>query len=123
MMYHEVMLYEVEKADEVIEFDESKHGKVEFDKNIFANKEDLPQMTLLDKMIACFFNTYALWVWNEEMHRPIHDVAIVISDEQLASVLGESKKLVRESLQKLIECQEIGIILLPDGRYAYHYVL
>lgn len=126
MMFHNIMLYTLEQIedygqDEIIEFDKCKHEKFEYDNFLMRNVEIFDGLTLFEKMVAAFFNTHALWVWNDEKRHPDHDVAIIVSDEQLASVFDESVELIRETLLKLIIRQIIGVVLLPDGRYAYHY--
>lgn len=125
MMYHEVMLYTMEpydeeRPDEIIEFNKQEHEKFEYDNFLMRDSEIYDGLTLFDKMVSAFFHTHALWVWNEEERHPDHDVALIVSDEQLASVFDESVELIRETLLKLIQRQIIGVVLLPDGRYAYH---
>lgn len=123
MKYHEVMLYTVEQVDEIVEFDVEKHSTVSFNSLYPGCCDNREELTLFERLVETFFYNHACEVWHKTKHQPDHDVAIVVSDEQLAKVFDEKVKVIRETVQKLIECQKIGIVLLPDGRYAYHFVL
>ena len=123
MMYHEVMLYTVEQVDEIVEFDAEKHSTVTFNSLYPGCSDNREELTLFERLVGTFFYNHACEVWHKTEHHPDHDVAIIVSAEQLAKVFDENVEVVREAVQKLIECQVIGIVLLPDGRYAYHFVL
>lgn len=123
MMFHNIMLYTLEQIDEVVEFDAEKHKEVSFKGHIPGGNEKPDELTWFQRMVALFFYNHACDVWNEKGVYPDHDVAIIVSVEQLASVFDENVEIVDEAIQKLLDCEIIGIVLLPDGRFAYHFVL
>lgn len=121
MMYHSCMFYTMDKEDEIIRFDEKVHKSFEFhtdipyDEKIVLSPEEL--------LIANFIYYYACEVWNKDEHCPDHMVGIIITDDELSKVLHINKANVKKSIINLMEKEVIGIVLLDNNQYAYHFVL
>jgi transcription initiation factor IIE alpha subunit len=50
-------------------------------------------------------------------------VGIIITDDELSKVLHINKANVKKSIVNLMEKEVIGIVLLDNNQYAYHFVL
>lgn len=119
MMYIYGMYYVIEKGDEVVEFDKLKHKEFMF----HTDTVDEKKLTATERILYNFFYTHACFVWNEEEHHPDHDVAIRVTCGDLAELLGLPEGEIIKAINKLFEYQLLGVVLIPNGTFAYHIVL
>lgn len=121
MMYAHCIFYTLDKEDEIVKFDKKVHDTfsyttdIPYDDEIKLNTEEL--------IIANFFHCHACEVWHEEEHHPDHSVGMVVTIEELSEVLHIDKSKVKKAIEHLLEKQIIGLVILPDNKFAYHFVL
>ena len=121
MMYNRCFFYTLDKEDEIVKFDKKKHGTFEYTTDIPYDEDT--KLSPEDLIIANFFHCHACEVWNKEEHHPDHSVGMIVTDEELSYALHIDKSKVKKSIEHLLEKEIIGIVLLPDNKCAYHFVL
>ena len=121
MFYSNGIFYVLDKEDEIVRFDSVKHKNFEYDAHLPFDDEI--KLSAEELIVGNFMWTHACEVWNQEKHEPDHSIGLVVTDNELADCLRIPEKVVRETINKLIEKEIIGIVLLPDNTYAYHFVL
>lgn len=119
MIYKDGTYYFMEPTDEIITFNPNVHTKFEFEP-WFANNKKLSPMELL---LLSFFHKYACDVWHKTEHHPDHDIAIRVTHADLAELFNVEEKEISKAIQNLIEYELLGVVLIPNGIYAYHIVL
>lgn len=121
MIYSKSFFYTLEKEDEIIKFDRKVHDTFMYHNDLF-DAEELG-LSSEELLIANFFYEHACEVWNTVEHHPDHSVGMIITVEELSDVLHLKKEKVREYITHLLEKEIIGIVLTPDNKFAYHFVL
>lgn len=121
MMYSHCFFYILEEEDEIVKFDEKLHGRFEYDTELPYSGEEV--LSSDEQVVTSFIHHHACETWDSEHHVPDHQVGIIVSDEELSKVLHMKKDKVRKVINSLLEKEVLGIVLLPDNRYAYHFVL
>ena len=121
MTYSHCFFYVLDKEDEIIRFNEKEHCVFDFDTRLpFAEEIKLNPKELI---ITNFFYHYACEAWKDGEHYPDHSVCMIITNEELSKLLHMKVEDVKSSIIHLLEKDVIGIVLLPDNKYAYHFVL
>lgn len=119
MIYKDGTFYFMEQKDEIKIFNPIVNTKFEFDASYSNGK----QLSPIELLLLSFFHQYACDVWNETEHHPDHDIAIRVTHADLAGLFGVEEKEIKKAIEHLIECELLGVVLLPSGYYAYHVVL
>lgn len=121
MMYAHCIFYTLNKEDEIIRFNKKEHdtfsyiADIPYDEEIKLSSEEL--------IIANFMHHHACEEWNTEEHQPDHSVVMIVTIEELSDVLHIDKSKVKKAIEHLLEKEIIGIVLLSDNKFAYHFVL
>ena len=121
MMYAHCIFYTLDKEDEIVKFDKKVHDTFEYDTDI-PYSEDI-QLSPEELIIANFIHHHACEVWNKEEHQPDYMVGMIVTDEELSNVLHIEKSTVKKAIEHLLEKEIIGLVILPDNKFAYHFVL
>lgn len=121
-MIRKHLVFSLEEHDEVIRFDKTKH--CQFRVHLYdIDDYRMIKGNLLLFCMLCFFMKYANWVWDEKKHCPDHDVAMVISNEELAELFGVEQDVMDKAIVDLLNTNYIGIVELGNGGVAYHVAL
>lgn len=119
MMYVYGMYYVMENCDEVVDFDKTKHKEFMF----YTDTVDEKKLTATERTLYNFFYSHACHVWNVKEHHPDHDVAMRVTCGALAELFELPEGEIIKAINKLIEYQLLGVVLIPNGTFAYHIVL
>lgn len=121
-MIRKHLVFTLEESDEVIQFDKSKH--CQFRVNLYdIDDYRMIKGDLLQFCMLCFFTEHANWVWNEKKNLPDHDVAMIISNEELAELFGVEQDVMDKAIVDLLNTNYIGIVELENGKVAYHVAM
>ena len=121
MMYAHCIFYTLDKNDEIVKFDKKAHSTFEYDADI--PYDDEVKLSPEELTITNFFHYHACEVWHEEEHHPDHSVGMIVTEEELSDVLHIDKSKVKKAIEHLLEKEIIGLVILPDNKFAYHFVL
>ena len=119
MNYKKGIYYFMDKTDEVITFNPNVYTNFKFEQWYSCGKKISP----LGLLLLSFFHQYACEVWKDGASTPDHDVAIKVTNADLAELFGVEENIINKAIQELIENELLGVLLLPTGYYAYHIVL
>lgn len=119
MEYGNCFFYTLDKEDEIVTFDKKEHSQFHFDTDVPYTVEVSPK----ELIVANFIHYHACESWDVEHHCPDHSIGIKVTDEELAGLLNIKATEVRSIINSLLKKEVIGIVPLPDGTYAYHFVL
>lgn len=119
MIYKDGTYYFMEPTDEIITYNPNVHTAFEIKPLFFNDKKLIP----IELLLFNFFHKYACDVWEDGEHHPDHDRAIRVTHADLAELFNVDEKQISKAIQHLIEYELLGVVLIPNGTYAYHIVL